>query len=151
MAGVNGFPQQYPWNAQGAANNFIGQQRGYQPMDPPMMNLSSQPGLSIATITSDDQVANYPVASGNTVAFINFTTNRLCFKTTNVNGVPMPLQWATFTYDQPQTSQQNLQNLEPFATKGELDEIRGMLKQLLSQDNQSNHDSGQRQPRKERN
>lgn len=100
-----------------------------------VMNTSSQPGLSIVPVTSDDQITNYPVASGNTVVFINFNTNRLCFKSTNQNAVTMPLQWASFTYDQ-QTQQQNNvqqnQNDGNYVSRQEFDELRMMMQQTLN-------------------
>ena len=147
MAAMNNMAPQYPWNAPQQQPLPGWQQRMYNSIDQPM-NSSSQPGLSIVPINSDDQVTNYPVASGNTVAFINFNNNRICFKSTNVNGVPTPLQWASFTYDQPQVVQQNIQNSDPFATKEELNELKVMLQQLLNQAPQ--HDA-QRQQRGDKN
>lgn len=131
MYNVNGQQPQFPWNAPNMNNNFMANQRAYGGMDQQMMNSSSQPGLSIVSINSDDQVTNYPVASGNTVAFVNFNTNRLCFKSTNVNGVPMPLRWATFAYDQEQ-KQTELQNTSEFATKDDLNQLMTMMQQTMA-------------------
>ena len=100
-----------------------------------VMNTSSQPGLSIVPVTSDDQITNYPVASGNTVVFINFNTNRLCFKSTNQNAVTMPLQWASFTYDQQTLQQNNVQqnqNDGNYVSRQEFDELRMMMQQTLN-------------------
>lgn len=100
-----------------------------------IMNTSSQPGLSIVPVTSDDQITNYPVASGNTVVFINFNTNRLCFKSTNQNAVTMPLQWASFTYDQQIQQQNNVQqnqNDGNYVSRQEFDELRVMMQQTLN-------------------
>lgn len=100
-----------------------------------VMNASSQPGLSIVPVTSDDQITNYPVASGNTVVFINFNTNRLCFKSTNQNAVTMPLQWASFSYDQQtqmNTNFQQNQNNGNFVSRQEFDELRMMMRQTLN-------------------
>lgn len=100
-----------------------------------VMNASSQPGLSIVPVTSDDQITNYPVASGNTVVFINFNTNRLCFKSTNQNAVTMPLQWASFSYDQQtqmNTNFQQNQNNGNFVSRQEFDELRMMMQQTLN-------------------
>lgn len=100
-----------------------------------VMNTSSQPGLSIVPVTSDDQITNYPVASGNTVVFINFNTNRLCFKSTNQNAVTMPLQWASFTYDQQTQQQSNVQqnqNDGNYVSRQEFDELRMMMQQTLN-------------------
>lgn len=102
---------------------------------PNQMNFSSQPGLSIVSINSDDVVANYPVASGNTVLLMNFNTNRMCFKSTNANGVPMAPRWATFTYDEPaqQQPQNPNQNYNNGVSRQEFEDLKAMLAQALSQ------------------
>lgn len=151
--GQNMYGQNYGYQQPfvGQNNQMNGFQNGMNQSG--VMNMSSQPGLSIVSINSDDnqfqnQVSNYPVASGNTVAFINFNTNRLCFKTTNQNGVTMPQQWATFTYDaqQPQ-SQQNFcgqnQNTNNYVSREEFDELRSMLQQTLNAVQNQNQDSRQ--------
>lgn len=123
-------------------------QNAYQPPQPqinvpnqfygnqvPQMNFSSQPGLSIIAIDRDDQVNVHPVASGNTVLFVNFNTNRMCFKSTNANGVPMTPRWASFTYDeqpQQQSFQNQNQNQQSDVTRQEVDELKSMLSQLIA-------------------
>lgn len=103
-------------------------------------NMVSQPGLSVISITDDQVPNNYPVASGNTVLFVNFNTNRMCFKSTNQNGVPMALRWATFTYDESQQQAQNFQmqnqNLQDSVSRQEFDELKAMLAQALAVPNQ---------------
>lgn len=116
------------------------------------MNISSQPGLSIVSVTSDDQILNYPVASGNTVEFINFNTNRLCFKSTNQNGVSMPLRWATFSYDEQQQMQNQPQNFNNqndvnSVSREEFDELRSMMVQTLGMLKEQ-QDDRQYRPRK---
>lgn len=65
--------------------------------------------------------------------FVNFNTNRLCFKSTNVNGVTMPPQWASFTYDQVQNNfQQVNQNGGQMVTRQEFDELRNMMQETLN-------------------
>lgn len=140
----------YPYSNQtaGIGFNYGGQQPfqsnfGTNPQMNQMgqMNVSSQPGLSIVSVTSDDQITNYPVASGNTVAFVNFNTNRLCFKSTNQNGVPMQLRWATFTYDETatnQTQQNYNQNGQTSVSREEFDELRTMMAQTMSMIQQQN-------------
>lgn len=140
----------YPYSNQtaGVGFNYGGQQPfqsnfGTNPQMNQMgqMNASSQPGLSIVSVTSDEQIMNYPVASGNTVAFVNFNTNRLCFKSTNPNGVPMQLRWATFTYDETamnQTQQNYNQNGQSSVTREEFDELRSMMAQTMSMIQQQN-------------
>lgn len=110
--------------------NFTNQTYGTQPG----MNNLSRPGLSVVPIDADEQITNYPVASGNTVLFINFNTNRLCFKSTNANGVPMPPQWGSFSYDQMQVSPQqtNNQNGYQFVSRDEFDELKSMMQQTLN-------------------
>lgn len=99
-------------------------------------NMVSQPGLSVISITDDQVPNNYPVASGNTVLFVNFNTNRMCFKSTNQNGVPMALRWATFTYDETQQQAQNFQmqnqNPQDSVSRQEFDELKAMLAQALA-------------------
>ena len=126
---------------------------GYQMQSPPQMtqtqqpqmfqqqpNMVSQPGLSVISITDDQVPNNYPVASGNTVLFVNFNTNRMCFKSTNQNGVPMALRWATFTYDETQQQAQNFQmqnqNPQDSVSRQEFDELKAMLAQALAVPNQ---------------
>ena len=103
-------------------------------------NMVSQPGLSAISITDDQVPNNYPVASGNTVLFVNFNTNRMCFKSTNQNGVPMALRWATFTYDETQQQAQNFQiqnqNPQDSVSRQEFDELKAMLAQALAVPNQ---------------
>lgn len=103
-------------------------------------NMVSQPGLSVISITDDQVPNNYPVASGNTVLFVNFNTNRMCFKSTNQNGVPMALRWATFTYDETQQQAQNFQmqnqNPQDSVSRQEFDELKAMLAQALAVSNQ---------------
>jgi hypothetical protein len=103
-------------------------------------NMVSQPGLSVISITDDQVPNNYPVASGNTVLFVNFNTNRMCFKSTNQNGVPMALRWATFTYDETQQQAQNFQmqnqNPQDSVSRQEFDELKAMLAQALAVPNQ---------------
>ena len=136
----NAYQQLQPQNQIGMGNpqsNFMGQtygsygSQGYG-MQSSMNNLS-RPGLSVVPIDADEQISNYPVASGNTVLFINFNTGRLCFKSTNANGVLMPLQWGSFSYDQPQTnqSQQTNQNTSQFVSRDEFDELRNMMQRTL--------------------
>ena len=140
----------YPYSNQtaGVGFNYGGQQPfqsnfGTNPQMNQMgqMNASSQPGLSIVSVTSDDQIMNYPVASGNTVAFVNFNSNRLCFKSTNANGVPMQLRWATFTYDE-QPSQQQMQNSNQNGQTGvsreEFEELKAMMAQTMGMIQQQN-------------
>lgn len=130
-AGIGGMP----YNT-GAFPGVQPQQYGQPVNGSPATNYLSQPGLSIVSVTSDDQITNYPVASGNTVAFVNFNTNRLCFKSTNVNGMPMQPRWARFTYDEEtpavQTPTANNQNDRSSVSREEFDELRGMLTQTLN-------------------
>ena len=120
----NNQQQMYGMNQQ-----FMGQNYGNQGM----MNSASRPGLSVVPIDTDEQITNYPVASGNTVLFINFNTNRMCFKSTNTNSVPMPLQWASFTYDQVQSNNQYPQNQNAVqsVSRQEFDELKVMMQRTL--------------------
>lgn len=144
-AGVGGMP----YNA-GAFPGVPMQSYGQMTNGSQAANYLSQPGLSIVSVTSDDQITNYPVASGNTVAFVNFNTNRLCFKSTNVNGMPMQPRWAKFTYDEElpvqQTQSMPNQNGSNSVSREEFDELRGMLAQTLSMMQQDNR---QHRPRKD--
>lgn len=135
----------YTYQPQGMQNGYNGIQQAPMPNpvpnqyfgnQPNQMNFSSQPGLSIVPITSDETVHNYPVASGNTVLLVNFNTNRMCFKSTNQNGVPMAPRWATFIYDEPQQqiSQQN-QNVNSGVSREEFEDLKAMLAQALSSRN----------------
>lgn len=130
-AGVGGIPY-----STGAFPGVPMQSYGQMTNGSQAANYLSQPGLSIVSVTSDDQITNYPVASGNTVAFVNFNTNRLCFKSTNVNGMPMQPRWAKFTYDEESPAQQTQivtnQNESNSVSREEFDELRGMLAQTLS-------------------
>lgn len=130
-AGVGGMP----YNT-GAFPGVPMQSYGQMTNGSQAANYLSQPGLSIVSVTSDDQITNYPVASGNTVAFVNFNTNRLCFKSTNVNGMPMQPRWAKFTYDEElpvqQTQSMPNQNEPNSVSREEFDELRGMLAQTLN-------------------
>lgn len=123
----NGFMQQPVQQVQ-MPNQYFNNQ-------PNQMNFSSQPGLSIVSINSDDVAHNYPVASGNTVLLVNFNTNRMCFKSTNANGVPMAPRWATFTYDEPapQQSQVTNQNSNNSVSREEFEDLKAMLAQALSE------------------
>ena len=106
-------PAPYSYQMPGAGFQAQPMPQPIQTQQPQMFqqqpNMVSQPGLSVISITDDQVPNNYPVASGNTVLFVNFNTNRMCFKSTNQNGVPMALRWATFTYDETQQQAQNFQ------------------------------------------
>lgn len=136
-------PFVYPTQGQsmnyGATNPPVMPQPQFTQQQQAPMNFSSQPGLSIIQIINDDAVNTYPVASGNTVLFVNFNTNRMCFKSTNVNGVPMAPRWASFTYDEQISqnfSQQN-QNAQNGVSREEFDELKAMLAQALSTSQQA--------------
>lgn len=138
---INAAPQVAPMYQQAYQQPFPQQMMAPQPQNqfmpqPQMpMNVASQPGLSIVSVNSDDQITNYPVASGNTVLFVNFNTNRMCFKSTNVNGVPMALRWAAFTYDE-QNGAQNFQptnqNESKSVSREEFNELKDILAQTLA-------------------
>lgn len=146
----NAYQQPFQTNNYGAAPNFMGQTygnwNGQNYGQQAGMNNLSRPGLSVVPIDTDDQISNYPVASGNTVLFINFNTNRICFKSTNANGVTMPLQWGSFAYDQPQTVQQNqtIQNGTQTVSREEFDELKAMMQQTLNAVQNQNYKQKQR-------
>lgn len=127
VPGMNQYGAQQPGFVGQTYGNFTNQTYSSQPM----MNTASRPGLSVVSIDSDEQVTNHPVAAGNTVMFVNFNTNRLCFKTTNQNAVPMPLQWASFVYDQPVTNYPQNQNGGQNVSREEFDELKAMLQRTL--------------------
>ena len=154
--GGNAYQQPYPANPYGTVSpqpNFVGQTygnwAGQNYGQQGGMNNLSRPGLSVVPIDTDDQISNYPVASGNTVLFINFNTNRICFKSTNANGVTMPLQWGSFAYDQPQTVQQNQtnQNGTQMVSREEFDELKAMMQQTLNAVQNQNFQSYKPKPR----
>ena len=95
-------------------------------------SFGQQSGLSIAQITDDSQVTSYPVAAGNTVLLINFMTQKFFLKSTNVNGVPMPVQAAEWNYVQQPSTAQKIQNEQGSVSRSEFDELKAMLAQVLS-------------------
>lgn len=134
-------------------------QQYFIPQNPPA-NYTPQPGITIVPVNSDDQIVNYPVASGNTVGFVNFNTNRMCFKSANINGVPMTYRWATIVFDdqdnQAQQQSQNIQaatnatqqnqnDVNPVETvsRQEFDELKAMLAEALSSNQPVNNDHRQ--------
>lgn len=133
-------PAPYSYQMPGAGFQAQPMPQPIQTQQPQMFqqqpNMVSQPGLSVISITDDQVPNNYPVASGNTVLFVNFNTNRMCFKSTNQNGVPMALRWATFTYDETQQQAQNFQmqnqNPQDSVSRQEFDELKAMLAQALA-------------------
>jgi hypothetical protein len=137
-------PAPYSYQMPGAGFQAQPMPQPIQTQQPQMFqqqpNMVSQPGLSVISITDDQVPNNYPVASGNTVLFVNFNTNRMCFKSTNQNGVPMALRWATFTYDETQQQAQNFQmqnqNPQDSVSRQEFDELKAMLAQALAVPNQ---------------
>lgn len=137
-------PAPYSYQMPGAGFQAQPMPQPIQAQQPQMFqqqpNMVSQPGLSVISITDDQVPNNYPVASGNTVLFVNFNTNRMCFKSTNQNGVPMALRWATFTYDETQQQAQNFQmqnqNPQDSVSRQEFDELKAMLAQALAVPNQ---------------
>lgn len=154
--GGNAYQQPYATNPYGTGSpqpNFVGQTygnwAGQNYGQQGGMNNLSRPGLSVVPIDTDDQISNYPVASGNTVLFINFNTNRICFKSTNANGVTMPLQWGSFAYDQPQTIQQNQtnQNGTQMVSREEFDELKAMMQQTLNAVQNQNFQNYKQKPR----
>lgn len=138
-------PAPYSYQMPGAGFQAQPMPQPIQTQQPQMFqqqpNMVSQPGLSVISITDDQVPNNYPVASGNTVLFVNFNTNRMCFKSTNQNGVPMALRWATFTYDETQQQAQNFQmqnqNPQDSVSRQEFDELKAMLAQALSTSQQA--------------
>lgn len=125
--------------------NYPGQQNLMQPQAPMQQtnmpqfgttNFAQQSGLSIAQINDDSQVNSYPVAAGNTVLLINFMTQKFFLKSTNVNGVPMPVQAAEWNYVQQQGTTQTIQNEASSVSRDEFDELKAMLSQVLA--NQQN-------------
>lgn len=106
-----------------------------QQMMQPHQNFSQQFGLSIAQIDNPSQVDNYAVAAGNTVLLIDFTHKVFYLKSTNVNGVPMPVQIADWDYrPQPQQTISVSQNQNDANTvsRQEFDELKALLTQTLS-------------------
>lgn len=141
---TSSMPAPYTYQMPGAGFQAQPMPQSIQTQQPQMFqqqpNMVSQPGLSVISITDDQVPNNYPVASGNTVLFVNFNTNRMCFKSTNQNGVPMALRWATFTYDETQQPAQNFQmqnqNPQDSVSRQEFDELKAMLAQALAVPNQ---------------
>ena len=110
-----------------------------------------QSGISMIPVNSDDQVINHPVVTGNTVLFVNFNTNRMCFKTANTNGTPFSYRWATIIYDdQENQAQQQTQNVQQNqndvnvgassngVSREEFEELKSMLAVALSNNQQNN-------------
>lgn len=113
-----------------------------QQMVPQQQSYSQQFGLSIAQIDNPSQVDNYPVAANNTVLLIDFTHKVFYLKSTNVNGVPMPIQIADWDYrPQPQQTAQVSpnQNDGNAVSRQEFDELKAMLAQALSASQANNH------------
>lgn len=129
----------YNPNQFNAYANFQQQQMPTQQFAP-VQNMSAgygqaPSGLSIAQVSSEEQVNSYPVAAGNTVLLIDFAHQTFYLKSTNMNGVPMPVQVADWKYRQTQPAQ-TIQNGPDSVSRQEFDELKGMLAQVLS--NQQN-------------
>ena len=110
--------------------------------NPTWQNQFSQTnGLSIAQISDDSQINSYPVAAGNTVLLINFSTQKFYLKSTNVNGVPMPIQTANWNWEQNVQGNQQSQ-ISDGVSRREFEELKAMLAQALS--NQQSRQNNQR-------
>lgn len=103
-----------------------------QTMQNQQYGYSQGSGLSIAQIQDDSAVNSYPVAAGNTVLLINFNSQHFFLKSTNVNGVPMPVQTAEWSYVNVQPIAQQNQNGGSSVTREEFDELKAMLAQALT-------------------
>lgn len=139
-------------NAYGNAyQNFQGQQYQPQavnlPMMPPQtfggMNYGqANAGLSIAQVSSEEQVNSYPVAAGNTVLLIDFAKQTFYLKSTNVNGVPMPVQTADWKYRQ--NAVQGTPEQSSAVTREEFEELKRMLSQALGNRQNSRYNGNKR-------
>lgn len=154
MANIN--PNQYGMynNQNGAMNNVMN--TGQTPMPWPSnyvqpqiaqtpsinANYNNTQGLTIAQVNDPMQVDNYPVAAGNTVILINFNQHWFAIKSTNFNGVPMPIQWCDYSERVSQTQQTNVSQTDPNAvTRQEFDELKNMLAQALNNNQNSGRGS----------
>lgn len=156
MANINqqGQFNPYPYGTGAQMPNYSVQpqpqpmvQQYFIPQNQPS-NFTSQQGITIIPVNSDDQIVNYPVASGNTLGFINFSTNRMCFKSANINGAPVcSYRWATIVYDEQEPQQQNAQQNQNEAiasqaqntvSREEFEELKSMLAVALSNNQQNN-------------
>lgn len=133
MAGINTNPYGNAYqNFQGQPGfqQQFGQMSVPQPQNYGSMSYNQNyTGLSIAQVSSEDQVNSYPVAAGNTVLLIDFAKQTFYLKSTNMNGVPMPIQTADWSYRQAtaQTSQQQ----SSAVSREEFEELKRMLSKAL--------------------
>lgn len=88
----------------------------------------TQAGMVLVPVTGEQQVNTYLVGAGQTVALADFTNGVMWLKSTATNGVPQPLRKFELKeiIEAPQVA-------EGGVSRQEFDELKGMLAQLLQQ------------------
>lgn len=100
------------------------------PMPPqPQQSQGSLTTVPISSTNPMDVVLNYPVGSGDTVLFIDFSSRVFWLKSTSRNGVPEPLRKFNFEEEIPQTPQN--QNESNFVTKEDFNSLSDRLNALI--------------------
>ena len=82
-------------------------------------------GLMAVMVGSLEAVENYPVAAGNTVLLMDFSSKKFWLKSTDASGFPQPLR--SFEFDE---KIQNGVEKADYVTRKEFDELKQMLEDL---------------------
>lgn len=75
---------------------------------------------SVALISGEEAVPNYPVAAGNTAVLMDFTAMKFWLKTTDVYGRPLPVESYQFS---PIINQNQQQNQNEYVKKEDFDTL----------------------------
>lgn len=98
-----------------------------------MQNFAQPSANSIMTVfvSGEAGAASYPVGAGNTVMLIDFDSKMFWIKSTDSNGVPLPLR--RFDFDERVQAEKPVQTNSADApvTRKEFEELKQMLDDLM--------------------
>lgn len=123
---MNGNNNYYnPYGMSGYNAGLLGQ-AGY--------NMQSQNNInSVMTVfvTSELAAQCYPVGAGNTVLLIDFDHHMFWIKSTDSNGVPMPMRAFDFAERAAEQVDSNTQITDNQVSREEFDELKKMIEDLV--------------------
>lgn len=126
---MNGNNNLYPYAIGGYTNSNLVNTGGYNYAQP---QNNTNNGVITVFVTSELAMQCYPVGAGNTVLLIDFDHHMFWIKSTDTNGVPMPIRTFNFNekIEQPSTNDnQQVDNNAP--TREEFEELKKMIKELM--------------------
>lgn len=88
----NSYYNPYPYGQVGNYNQNSYLNNQYQPQMNQNNQNNNSGNLMTISVTTEDEVNNYPVAAGMTVMLISFNLKKFWLKSTNTSGIPEPIR-----------------------------------------------------------